>query len=347
MLFLLFVFYFSSNIERVMAEVVQNATAINDLITKFYYPAGIYIKLVTNFNAIDLILFIVVHIAILALSVTAFSKIYYKINSKVKAVKKVSNNNNYKITTKNPMKALIKKELNRFITTPVFVINAAFGLVLFVIGCILFSLKFDSLSIILLEQEVEITIEQLKTYIPVILFAFICFASLLSSITSSMISLEGKTFSIIKSLPIKPFTIIISKILTAVIIMLPFILIGDIIIFIKFSFNISEIIIILLTSIILPLVSETMGILINLKYPKMDAENDTEIVKHSISSMISVFTGIVLTGLTILGIIFGLIVGLNVILTMLIGCLIYALICAMLLIYLSKNGVKEFNMINI
>ena len=68
---------------------------------------------------------------------------------------------------------------------------------------------------------------------------------------------------------------------------------------IRFSFNILEIIMILIASIIIPLVAETIGILINLKYPKMDAENDSEVVKQSISSSIAVFIGMFLIGLTI------------------------------------------------
>ena len=59
----------------------------------------------------------------------------------------------------------------------------------------------------------------------------------MKSITSSMISLEGKTFSILKSLPVKPYTIIKSKILTAVLIMIPCILIGDIIFKKEFTNN--------------------------------------------------------------------------------------------------------------
>ena len=38
-------------------------------------------------------------------------------------------------------------------------------------------------------------------------------------------------------------------------------------------------------------ISGIFGILVNLYYPKLDAENDTEIVKQSMSSMIAVFAG--------------------------------------------------------
>lgn len=347
MVFLLAVFLVSFNLQTIIGNLAQNATSINDIITNLYYPAGAYIKLITDFNIIDFAIYFLVHVGIFAITVFALSKIYYKINSKVKNVKTSSNNSNYRIITNSPIKALIKKELNRFATSPVFVINAAFGLVLFVVGCIFMCIKFDSIAALISEQGIRIIPEQLRTYIPAILFGFICVSSLMSSITSSMISLEGKTFNILKSMPAKPSTIINSKILTAVLIMIPVILVGDFIVFIKFGFNILEIIMILLASIILPLVSETIGILVNIKYPKMDAENDTEVVKQSISSMIAVFTGMILTGVTIFGIVRAIMAGMTVNIIIALGILVYSVIYAVLLLYLNKKGIKEFNKINI
>ena len=296
---LLGIMYLSFNLEGLIASLAEHATSVNDLITKLYYPAGMYIKLITEFNVIDLIIFVGIHIILSFVTVLALGKIYFKINSKVKVVKSSSTSQKYKIKTRKPIVSLIKKELNRFATSPVFVINAGFGLVLFIAGCILLVVKFDSLTETLSSIDMGITIEQLKSYIPVVQFGLICFAALMSSITCSMISLEGKTFSILKSLPVKPFTIIMAKVMTAVLIMIPFILIGNLITLIAFGFNIIEIIMLLITSFVLPIVSETLGIIVNLKYPKMDAETDTEVVKQSMSTMIATFMGMILTGLSI------------------------------------------------
>ena len=47
----------------------------------------------------------------------------------------------------------------------------------------------------------------------------------------------------------------------------------------------------LITSFSSVILSAVIGLLINLKYPKMNASNDTEVVKQSMSSMLSVFIG--------------------------------------------------------
>ena len=272
---------------------------------------------------------------------------YFKINSSVKSTTNVSKNKEYKIKTNNPMTSLVKKELNRFINSPVFVVNAAFGLVLFVVICIAICVKFDGLSEVLLTKGIEITVEQMRQFVPAILFALIGMASFMSSITSSMISLEGKSFNILKSLPIKPSTIIVSKVLAAVVIMIPFILIGDIIFFVQFNFSILEIVEILVASVLLPLIAETIGILVNLKYPKMDAENDTEVVKQSMSSMIAVFMGMGLTGITVFLIVVAMINKISTDVTISIGLAIYLIVYLLLRLYLNKSSVKDFNKINV
>ena len=236
-IFLLIMLYVSFNIRSILNNIASNANSINDIITKIYYPAGAYVRLVTNFNILELLLFIIIHIILFVITIIVLSSIYFKINSKTKEVVVGNNSGKYKITTHSRTVSLIKKEFNRFINTPVFVTNAAFGLVLYVAACVLIFIKFNDLEGYLVQNNIPIGIDQIKSYIPLVAFGLICFSSLTSSITSSMISLEGKSFVILKSLPIKPSKIIFSKVLTAIIIMEPFILIGDILLFIKFSFN--------------------------------------------------------------------------------------------------------------
>ena len=346
-IFLLAVLYISFNLDNVIKNIAQNATSINEIVTKIYYPAGAYIHLITDFNITDLSKFLIVHIAILTAMIMIFGKIYFKINSNVKSVKTGHTKRNYKIQSNSPMKALIKKELNRFITSPVFVTNAGFGLVLYVVGCILITIKIESVTQMFEAQGINISIQDIKRLIPVIQFGLVCMASLMSSITSSMISLEGKTFNILKSLPISPYKVIMSKVYTAVSIMLPFILIGDLIMFIRFSFNIIEILAILIASIILPMVSELIGIIVNLQYPKMNAENDTQVVKQSMSSMVAVFIGMGLLALTAY-LLYKLVqnnISLNIVIWS--GVAIYIVIYLGLMTYLKKKSVKKFNSINI
>ena len=343
-IFILAVMTVSYNSKNIINNIAKNVTNINDLITKLYYPAGAYIKIITSYSSIELIKFIIINISLFIITIIIIGKTYFNINSNIKSTK-TKHNTKYKIKSSTPKLALIKKEINRFITSPVFITNAGFGLVLFIIGCIFITIKFDSVMQLFIQNEPEITIDILKNYIPVILFGFICFTSFMTSITSSMISLEGKSFNILKSLPIKPYDIIKSKVNAAILLMLPFIFIGDIIIFIKFKFNIINIILILISSILLPLISETIGIIINLKYPKMDAKNDTEVVKQSLSSSISVFIGMGIIGITTYLLFKALNNNISNEKTLIISLLLFTIIYLGLLVLLHKTCDKNFESI--
>lgn len=350
MAFLFGIFIVFSNINSVIAGIAANATSINDVITRLYYPAGAYIGMVTNFSIINFLIFIAVHIAIFGVMLLVLSKIYYKINSRAKTIKIHTHKTAYKIKRRSVIHALIAKEFNKFINTPVFVINAGFGLVLFVVACVLVNVNLDSITSFLQNYDVELDFnlaEIVKQFAPAILFCLIVMASVMSSITSSMISLEGRAFNILKSIPVKPTAIIIGKVLAAVLVMLPFILIGDLIMFAKFDFSLLEIILILLASIVLPLLAELIGIALNLKYPKMNAENDAEVVKQSISTLIATFLGMGITALTIFIVAQTLSSGAPLDLVLGGGVVVSILICTGLIIYVDKIGTKKFLQINV
>ena len=114
------------------------------------------------------------------------------------------------------------------------------------------------------------------------------------------------------------------------------------IVFITFKFDLLSIVLILIASVLLPLIAETIGIIINLKYPRMDAKNDTEVVKQSMSSTISVFIGMVMIGITIFLLYKALEAGISNIATMLIFIGFYAVIDLGLEVFLHKTGDKSF-----
>ena len=168
--FLLGILYISYNSESLLTNMAQNAANINDFITKLYYPAGAYIELITSFNYLKLLEFILINIGLFIVSIILIGRVYFNINSSSKSIKVNKTNKYYKIRTSSPMKAMIKKEFGRFINSPVFVTNAGFGLVLYILGCIFIAIKFDSVAETIINNGIPITIDLIKSYMPVLLF---------------------------------------------------------------------------------------------------------------------------------------------------------------------------------
>lgn len=346
---LLGIFYMSMNMEGFFNYLVKHATSLNDLISKIYYPAGVYAKLANSFNITDLLIFILVNVIIFLIAIFILSKFYFKINSRLKKVtttKKV-NISNLTIKKNNIISSLIKKEFSTFFNTPVFIINAGFGLILFIVAAIGISIKFNDLVPILTDKE-KFNIGKNVIYdnLSLIVFLLIAMAGFMTSITNSVISLEGRNINIVKSLPIKTKTILMSKIYSSLIITTPPVLFGDIILFIRFKMNIAQIILLLMLSILIPLISHFIGLIVNLKYPKLDWENSAEVVKQSVSSFASVMIGMILLVINAV-VIFKVIGSINSTLVLLVAVLIYLILNVILYLYLTKVSVKEFNKLSI
>ena len=351
---LLFIFYVSFNIQGIIANIAQNANSINEIITKIYYPAGLYINLIQNFNILDLAILLAINIIPAIVFVYVASIFYFKITSKL--TEKKGNNKKADITkvsnktfkVRNRLSALINKEMKRFFSSPVFIINAGFGMVLILAITIAISINFDGFVSGFLEQgqeEIENGVEQIKALMPKIFYGIVVFVSCMTCITPSMISLEGKSFNITKSLPVSTEKILLAKVLTSNIISIPVILLSDIIFFIAFKVEVIDIVFILLASIIIPTFTALVGILVNLKYPKMDATSDTEVVKQSMSSMISVFIGMFIAMLSIGIIVVGSTININ--LFIILELLVFSIIVFVLWKILKRYGIKRFREINV
>lgn len=338
----------SLSLQEIIQSIAQNAGSINEAITSAYYPIGGYIGLVLGFDILKFVTFVLVNVGLLLLMILALGRVYFRINSRVKIVKSEAKRREYKITTHRPILALIKKELGRFASSPVFVVNAGFGLVLYILVCVLLCVNMEGLSVQITEMEIEwMSVDKVLSFMPAIMFGLIFFTAMMTSITSSMISLEGKSFNILKGLPVSSMTIIWAKVLAAMLVMVPIILAGDLIMFVRFNFDIWQIVMILVSSVIMPMVAELMGIIVNLKYPKMDAKDDVEVVKQSMSSMIAVFTGMGASIVMLSIISMAFLSGNSATETIGAGLLFGVVVVGMLLFYLKQKGVEEFNAIDV
>ena len=347
MAILLVVLYFSFNLDGLTNILTNNSTMIDEYICKIYYPVGAYMSLVHEFNIVTLLIYVISHLALFTITILIIGKVYFNLNSKMKNVTVIHNNKPYIVKTRKRLISFVKKEFNRFVSTPVFIVNAGFGLVMFVAACVVVSFKYDAIINGLTAKMEGVSPDVFINYIPIGLMVLIAFSAFMTSITSSMISLEGKSINILKSLPIKSSMIVLYKVITSLVIIVPCLLLGDFIIFIVFKFDIVSILCALYASILIPFIAELIGIMVNLKYPKMDATNDTEIVKQSMSSMVSVFIGMALAMFST-GLLVGLaVMGLSNIVIQLIFLIILTILASLLWLRLVKTSDKRFDEIQV
>ena len=349
--FLLVVMYFSYQLDDLLEYVSRHANDVFDFISKIYYPAGVYAKLVVDFNVKDLLVFILINLGLFAVAIYLLSLVYFKINSRIKKIvtsssKKIKSGD-VKIKTTPVRLSLIKKEMSTFFNTPVFIINAGFGMVLYIIASVGLVIKYNELLPILTDPKTfNLSKDLINSNLSIIIFGLLSATAFMTSITSSVISLEGKNITILKSLPVKVETILMCKLYSALAITTPFLLIGDLILFIRFPISIVDMLLILILTILIPCISHFIGLIVNLNFPKLDAENPTEVVKQSASSFVSVMIGMVLVVLSI-WVISTFIGKISATLFLLLAVVVYLLLNIILYIILKKVGTKEFSKLSV
>lgn len=336
------------NINSVLENLIKNATSINDILTKIYYPAGLYMNLIQKFNVIDLIALVMINIIPLIIFLYLSSILYFKIisnSSEKTTVKKTGKI--LKIREQKPLWALVKKEIKRFLSSPVYIFNTMFGIVLLLVLTVAMAVNTEGVITAILKREsIDIDINIIKTMIPKIYLGIITFIISLTSITSSSISLEGKSFLVTKTLPISTYKIVLSKIISSNIITTFGTLISSIIFIITFRPTIIDIVFIFAIIMIVPTFISIIGILVNLKYPKMNGTSDVEVVKQSMSSGISVMIGMISSIATVmLTFKMSTIININYAITIMI--VIYIIAIIILNKILKKYSEKRFKEINI
>lgn len=286
MFLVMLVFFFASTkMQDIMNFFAEKATKLEDIFGKMYPPAGWYGSLINSGDMISLVKLILISVIPFIIFVFVFGKSFKKINSRLgESYKKA----NYKLTSlqsESPIRALIRKELKRYISCTIYVFNTAFGTILLPIGAIATIFMKDDVIKALLGEGA------MGDMLPVMLIGAFSFLMTTTCTTASSISLEGKNLWILKSLPVRVIDIFKGKIAVTLLISIPPVVLSSIIM--KFSLNITLINMIWLILIpsIFAIFMSIFGLFINLSYPKLDWTQEVKVVKQSISVMITIFGG--------------------------------------------------------
>ncbi len=272
-------------IGNVSPEFIQDITGLMDAISNAYFPIALYVNALVDLDIISLVGFILVSIVPFFIFVYIFSKSFKSINAKMNESFKASSYKMESLKVSSALKALYKKELNFYFSSYIYVLNTAMGMIMMTIltvGIAVFG--GDKVAQFL---EMPLMGEFMAPVIIAIASVCVC----LNCTTSSSISLEGKKFWIVKSLPIKSTEIIKSKILVNLTIIIPALIINTMILAVALKISMIQYMIFLgITTLYAFLISMT-GIIVNLYLPKLEWKSHVEVVKQSASAMISMLIG--------------------------------------------------------
>ena len=166
-----------------------------------------------------------------------------------------------------------------------YVMNSGFGLILLAIAAIVLLFIGDPLAAV---PELEGQSASLWTAIIAIVISF---TVVLSNTCAPSISLEGKRFWIIKSMPVEMRDVLKSKLLVNLTLSLPVVVFALLMVVISGLLPLANVACLLALSVSLALFTPLIGLISNLLFPRMDYKNDITALKSGGGVLLGILFG--------------------------------------------------------
>ncbi|MDE7310139.1 MAG: hypothetical protein K2N87_00695 [Eubacterium sp.] len=173
--------------------------------------------------------------------------------------------------------ALIRREFRRYFSSSVYVTNTIIGPVM---GCILAG-AFFATGPESVESLLPFSLNS-NALLPYVLAGTFC----MMPVTAVSISMEGKHWWIIKSLPLSVKQVLNAKIGMHLLLVLPFYVLSEALLLLAVKPAGWELLWLVLLPVVLAVFSSVYGITVNLHFPVLRWENEVSVVKQSASSML-------------------------------------------------------------
>lgn len=328
---------FVTQIQSIGVEILQNSKSIIDGASKIYPPTFYFIDALKNNNLISLIIFMLISLIPFTLFVMLFSKKFKNVNARMNESYKEKDYKFKELKHSSQTIALMKKEISRYFSSYIYVLNTSIGMILLLlmtIGTLVFGA--DKINMIL---NLNIDMNMLKPQIIV----GILFMIIMTCTTYCSISFEGKNLWILKSSPIKEIDIFKAKIYMNLLLNIPISIICFLLLGFKLKFDLGFITIMTLTIIAMSILVSLVGLLANLHFPNIDWKNEVAVVKRSMGIMIVLFGGMIYLGAYV-GIYFVLEIS-NLNMYLLVATIITLVLDYILYSIIKTKGIKLFKSI--
>lgn len=290
-------------------------------------------------NPLSLLLIAAVTVIPFLLANWVFSLFYKNILTRLSSHRLRNDYKIRKLSATGSFPALLKKEFGRFFSTPALVLNGGVGILLLVIASIAALFYKGTIRDTLLAISLS-SASPVEAMLPPLLLFIMATSTAMTFVSCSSISLEGKTLWLLKTAPLSTVTIFTAKIMVnfmlgfaASVVVIP--LLGYV-----FRLSVLEMVLIFINTSLFNLLTSSVGLLVNLWFPKMDADNDTVVIKQSASIIVTMLLNTVLM-LLFIGL-FLLTKGMGFLIFSAMAAAVALLLLTLVMLLLNTSGRKAF-----
>lgn len=246
-----------------------------------YYPlTKMYKQAVFDGNIFTLILFIGINILLFVGLILGVSKSFNYIHGRLNQVRKSKNTKVKEVKSSSPIKAMLKKDYKKLFSSVNYALNSCMGVVLLI-----------SISVLILTRSglADVLIQEFSKSSGKYIFPYlmIMFIGYVYPVCVSL-SMEGKSFYILKTLPIKFKNIIKEKVLFSLsLLIIPITLVittG----FIKLNYSIKFLILITITYILCGVLFALVHLFTDILFIKLNWTSEIKLIKQSIQTLVAI-----------------------------------------------------------
>lgn len=272
----------SFQIEDNGEKLVDLSRTMTAQVYNLYPLAKLYTMAVVEQDILSFGLFLGISALAFTIYTILVKSIFKKMNTAIMTGRARSNYKLGSLKTSSPMKALYLKELKRYFSSTLYVTNTAFGIVM---------LTLASVALFFVDPQTIFGAEMPGNLIAGIGPTLISFCVMMCCTTMSSISLEGKSLWIIKTLPVEPKKVYLSKIYVNLTVLSPA-LVDAVILGIALKASPLIILLMVLITAVCSLFISQFGLLINLLMPNFNWSNETVVIKQGAAAMVTIFSSI-------------------------------------------------------
>lgn len=190
--------------------------------------------------------------------------------------------------------AIYQKEMKRFFSSYLAVINQGFGIIMLVIGSVLLVLVPPTMLFSMLKvSRIPVNVVD---YIPLVIAGMLAF----TFPSASSLSLEGKNLWIIQTAPVKMLDIIFSKISVTLSLHLIGYVCAIIAVFLRFSLSVEQVIAVLLIPLAYSIFTAILGFSLDYRFANYSWDNEVVPIKQNLQVGLTMLTSLFMVGLPIL-----------------------------------------------
>ncbi len=287
-IFMAAVFYFSFHLSGMINGLAENVAGVKNSLTWATPVLWMGEGIMGDWK--KLLAFVLCCVFPFAVVVFGLGRIYRQAVTAF-AVQSVQSNYRFSAqTASGQKKALLKKEMQRFFGTPMYFWNAGMGLIMLLAA---------GVASLIMRDKLLAYLEIAGAPMPLLPMAgaVIGFCLCTCPIVAPSISLEGKYLWILRESPIEESSLIWVKVGFQLLLTLPCTVIAGICFSVALGFPLWQGTVLLIATLLFAIGHAAFGMLMGLCFPKLDAVNETVVIKQSMATVLAMFASMAVLGM--------------------------------------------------